>query len=134
MPRPTDQGMASSNGFGPAPGSSENLGSIDVSPIHSLDVDGATEGAKQLAAVFEKAGGLASKVVNQQIDKAQAAALAKGEMDGTTGNVDQDQMQSSIMGMASQYATGVERAQTTLAATTAAAKEKSATETTVTEW
>jgi hypothetical protein len=112
MPRPADASLMGTSGAGF--GSTVNpadLGSIEVSPIHSLDVDGATEGAKLLAAVFSKPFAIASKDATDRYNAQQEADKNQGQIDAMNGNVDQEQMRS-VMGMASAYANGVKMSQT----------------------
>lgn len=122
MPRPVDEaiGGARDGGFGPTAGASTNLGQIDVSTIHQLDVDGADANAKALAAVFDKAGNLGQKLVNQKIESNNKKDAALGEQAGLTGNVDKSKMDgdSGVLGISSAYADGVKRSQTQLQAFT----------------
>jgi hypothetical protein len=120
MPRPTDESLTSapsSGGFGADPNASSSFGSIEVSPVHQLDVDGATENAHALAAVFAKGADLADTVIKQKND----AADAQGYLDGSVGAVNVS-AQSSIS--ANAYAAGAKRAQTQMTAITAANQAK----------
>lgn len=113
MPRPADEAMGGGGrgGFGPTPGAAENLGQIDVSTIHQLDVNGADAAAKKLAAVFAKPLSIASKDADQRYAAQQDADKNQGQLDAMNGKVDQEQMRS-VMGIASAYANGVKMSQT----------------------